>query len=443
MLDLFLRFISKHELFDKTDRILLAVSGGLDSVVLLDLFVNAGYSCGIAHCNFTLRGEESDIDEEFVVNLASEKRLPVYVQRFDTEDYARLKGISLQMAARKLRYDWFEETRSRYGYSYISLAHNKDDIVETFLINITRGTGIKGISGIKPKSGYIVRPLLFAGRHEIQDYADTCKLVYREDSSNATTKYARNKIRHNILPVFRQINPRFNETVIENIDRFYEAEQIYQEAVDSVKNRILVHNTDGSYGLIIDELARLRHIKTYLFEMLKPFGFNEDETDEIVMSLTSESGKQFFSSTDRLVKDRHMLLVTSLPEQINMLYYIEKDTKEITEPVNMKFSYFENYGSPDLDKGPETAFLDAGLLDFPLVLRKWRQGEYFRPLGMKDFKKLSDFFIDQKMSLVEKEQTWILDSGGRIAWIAGKRTDDRFRVTPATSVILKIELLSN
>jgi len=442
MLDNCQRYINRYSLFAETDRILLAVSGGLDSVVLLDLLTKAGYACGIAHCNFALRAEESDLDEEFVINLAEEKGLPVYVRRFETEEYARLNGLSVQMAARKLRYDFFEETRQKYDYSYISLAHHKDDIVETFLINISRGTGIRGISGIKPKSGKLVRPLLFAGRHEIQDYADSVRLMYREDSSNATTRYVRNKIRHQILPVFRQINPRFNETVIENIDRFYEAQMIYQEAIEAVRNNLVINNPDGSSGIKIGELLKLHNQRTYLFELLKPFGFNEDETAEIVQSLTSGSGKQFFSATHRLVKDRHLLLISDLSVTAEELFYIERGTKEINEPIRLQFTYLENSGTPSLNKQSDIAFLDAGILDFPLVLRKWKQGEYFRPFGMKEFKKLSDFFIDQKMSIPEKEDTWILDSGGRIAWIVGKRIDDRFRVTPGTSVILKIELLS-
>ncbi|MCX6257481.1 MAG: tRNA lysidine(34) synthetase TilS [Bacteroidia bacterium] len=443
MIEIFCGFIKQHHLFGKNDRILLAVSGGLDSVVMLDLFIQAGYRCAIVHCNFMLRDEESNLDEEFVTGLADERGIPIYVKKFDTEEYAESNGISIQMAARKLRFDWFEEVRQLYGFDYIALAHHKDDIVETFLINISRGTGIRGITGIKPKSGLLVRPLLFATRHQIQEYADEQKLVFREDSSNATTRYARNRIRHHILPVFRQINPNFNETMIENVNRFYEIEMIYRQVVDEVINRLLIHKSDIVLEISVNELLELNPLRSYLFEMLNPYGFNEDETDEIIASLHGESGRQFFSSTHRLVKDRDKLIITAIPSGDDTLVYIEKETVIINIPLKLTFTRVNNSSDLVIQRESRFAYLDEDLLDFPLVLRKWRQGEYFRPFGMKEFKKLSDFFIDQKMSLVEKEQTWILASGDHIVWIAGHRIDDRYKVTPNSKNVLVIELVDS
>ncbi len=441
MFDKFLNYIHDHGLFRPDDRVLLGISGGIDSMVMLHLFIRAKCNVGIAHCNFQLRGDESEGDEAFVRQTAEALKIPFFSRRFDTSEVARHKGISIQMAARELRYDWFENIRSDSGYHAIALAHNRSDQVETFLLNISRGTGIRGLTGIKPTSGFLIRPLLFASRSNIEQYSAEQKIEYREDSSNRTIKYSRNRIRHVMIPEFLHVNPRFEETVEETIVRLREVEQIYLSAIDEKKNNLL--KQEGSfYTLNISELMNLKPLRTYLFEFLRGFNFSQQQIDDIIESLQASPGKQFITPTHRCLRDRDHLIITEYSDTGDeKQYYIEEDVREVTHPLRLKL--FVRKAQPDEKFITDTctACFDADQVLFPLILRKWRRGDYFYPFGMDSLKKISDFFVDNKFSLFEKESTWLMVSGNKIMWIIGKRIDNRFRVTSRTTRILEIHLL--
>ena len=430
-------YIYANDLLRRGDRLIVTVSGGIDSVVLFDLLLKLGYSCSIAHCNFHLRDQESDGDEQFVRAIAEKNGVAVFVKNFNTSDYSENNKMSVQMAARELRYDWFEELRHEQGYDWIITAHNKNDVIETFLLNLTRGTGIVGLTGIKNKSGRLIRPLLFASREEIKKYALANNLDWREDSSNASAKYSRNKIRHNILPLFEEINPRFTETMTENIRKIRESEEIYLNAIREKRDKYLFREPTFSW-ISVNELIKLQPIDTWAFELLRDFGFTQGVVNDIVKSLDSPPGRQFFSSTHRLVKDRERLLIHPIRDENIRRYYIEDPYREIWEPLHLDMDVIPNSVGFTIASSPDIAFLDMDRLEFPLLLRKWEAGDYFRPLGMNNMKKLSDFFIDQKLSLPEKENFWILQSGNEIAWIIGLRIDDHFKIRPDTRKILKI-----
>ena len=406
MISEFQSFIDEKSLCEKTDRILLGISGGIDSVCMFHYFRIAGYSTGIAHCNFGLRGEESDQDELFVRNIASEFDIPSFFVKFDTQGIAEKEGISIQMAARDLRYDWFEEIRKKYDYNYIGIAHNKDDVIETFLINLSRGSGLKGFTGIKPKSGKIIRPLLFSSRNDILTYISANNLEFREDSSNNSVKYSRNLIRHEIIPLFEELNPAFRETMIENISRLKESEEVYLDSIQSKKE--LIFKEENQKTIIdIEQLKLLHPITTYLHELLKPFGFSHTQISDIINSLDGISGKKFFSLTHRLIKDRTELIVEETSATNPGSFLIKNRNECIEHPVSLKISELQRLENFEISKDINTGLFDADLIEFPLTIRKWKKGDYFMPLGMKNLKKLSDFFIDEKLSISEKENTWI------------------------------------
>ncbi len=440
MIGPFVSYIETNRLFSKKDSILLAISGGIDSIVMLDLFYRSGFSCAIAHCNFKLRGSESDEDEIFVKELGKKYDLQVYTRSFTTREYALNNSMSIQMAARELRYEWFEEVRVMAGCDYIATAHNRNDISETFFINLVRGTGIKGLTGIKEKSGQIIRPMLFTGRDQISGYASEHHLEWREDSSNATLKYARNKIRHGVIPVLEEINPRFSEVMLENILRLREAAGIYLQVLEEKKREFLVR--DNRKLLIpVDRLSREKYAHVWLYGILVEFDFTSAVTGDVMKSLGSPPGRIFLSPTHRLVKDRDFLIIEPLrPPQLKR-YYIENPYLNIEEPIKLSLSVFDRKDEFIIPRYPDIACVDFDLLEFPLIIRKWEKGDYFRPLGMKNMKKLSDFFIDNKVSIPDKENTWLLTSGKNIVWIIGKRIDDRFRITGTTEKILQLEML--
>jgi tRNA(Ile)-lysidine synthase len=396
--------------------------------------IKAGYRCSIAHCNFRLRDAESDGDEAFVKKLGKDYGLEVHSKSFDTQDHATQEGISLQMAARQLRYDWFEELRKEQGFDLVATAHNMDDVIETFFINLIRGTGIRGLSGIRERSGPLIRPLLFATREQIAGYARKHGISYREDSSNISTKYIRNKIRHNIIPQLVEINPGFKQGIISTIERLRNTETIYQHEIDSKKDELI--STKGQDVLLgIDGLRQIADMKTFLFELISCYNFNTQTVDDIAKSLDGPSGKQFFSDTHRLVKDREHLIISKLkPEDISK-YYIDDGMLEIKEPVRLDLMTVNRSVHFLIPSERHTACLDYDKLIFPLILRKWHPGDHFFPLGMTHMKKLSDYFIDHKFSLVEKENTWLLLSGENIVWVVGHRIDDRYKITDETSQI--------
>lgn len=430
-------YIRENELFQTGDRIIVTVSGGIDSVVMLDCLMKLGYSCSVAHCNFHLRGDESDGDEQFVRSLAEKYSIAVFVKHFNTAEYSENQRVSIQMAAREMRYDWFEELRIEQGYDCISTAHNKNDVAETFLLNLSRGTGIQGLTGIKCKSGRLVRPMLFASREEIRNYALKSNIDWREDSSNASSKYSRNKIRINIIPLFEEINPRFVDTLSENMKKLGEAEEIYLATIREKRSKY-IKREPGFVWISLSDLKGLRPLETWIYELLSDFNFSQGVINDIVRSLDGPPGRQFYSSTHRLVKDRERLIIHPLREEVKRKYYIEDPYREISDPVKLEMDVIPFSKDFQIPKSPSFACLDLDKLEFPLILRRWEAGDYFRPLGMKNMKKLSDFFIDIKLPLPEKENAWIVQSGSEIAWIVGLRIGDNFKIGPDTKRILKI-----
>lgn len=432
-------FINQENLLQSSDRILLAVSGGIDSVCMFHLFREAGYSIAIAHCNFSLRGEESDQDEIFVQNLAEKFDIPFFNVKFNTTEIAEKEGISIQMAARDLRYDWFEEIRKKYEYNFTAIAHNKDDVIETFLINLTRGCGLKGLTGIKPIKGKIIRPLLFAFRHEIIQYMSEKDLEFREDSSNQSVKYSRNLIRHEIIPLFEKLNTGFKETMIDNVLRLKESEIVYLENVKTKKENFFIEK-NKQLILEIEELKQLNPITTYMHEFLRPFGFSHSQISDIIHSLDGISGKKFISLTHRLIKDRTQLIIEEISLANKKTYEINDIYESIEYPIKLKLKEINRNDDFKIIRDKSTGSFDLALIEFPLTIRKWNKGDYFMPLGMSNLKKLSDFFIDNKLSISEKENVWIIESGNKIVWIIGYRIDERFKVTEKTKRILQIDI---
>ena len=438
MIQQFNKFISENHLFDKTDTLLVGVSGGIDSVVLLDLLDKGGYNFVIAHCNFQLRGEESDGDERLVVELARKYDMPLYKTTFDTADYAQEKKISIEMAARDLRYQWFEEMRVTHHCDSIAVAHHRDDQIETFFLNLARGTGLNGLTGMKPINGKVVRPLLFASRKEIEKYRHENYLDFREDRSNSSLDYQRNKIRHTLLPVMETLNPSFREGLVKTMGYLDDSLKIFNQSIQQNWERV-AQRSGRDYLISIPELKLLDPLATYLFEFLKPFGFNSDVVDDIILGLNGISGKQFLSATHRLVRDRESLILTPLLSENQRQFYLDENVEKMTHPVSLKISVVQNDDHFKMSKSPLIAYIDHDRIHFPLLIRKWQSGDYFKPLGMSGLKKVSDFFIDMKFSLPEKQNSWILANGEQLVWIIGHRLDDRFKITSDTKVILKIE----
>jgi len=430
MIKSFNKFISDNKLLTKKSKILLTVSGGVDSVVMANIFKLCSYKCAIAHCNFKLRDKDSEKDEIFVKKLAENLNFPFYTISFDTENYACQNGISIQMAARDLRYEWFEQMRKQNNYDVIAIAHNKNDIAETFFI--------KGLTGIKAKTGNIVRPLLFAGRQEIEKYSNENNIDYREDASNNSLKYSRNRIRKNILPELKLINPNIEKTISETIIRFTDAEQIIANEIES-KRKIIISKRNNLIYLDIIKLKNLNPLKYYLFEFLNVYGFNSSTIDDIISVLDKQSGKIFYSKKHSLVKDREYLIINRIEKAKNELI-IGKDIISIEKPIPLKLSYLENDNSFEIEKRSDVAYLDVDKIEFPLKIRKWQKGDRFMPFGMTNFKKLSDFFIDNKISIIEKQNTLILECNKNIVWIIGKRIDNRYKIKKKTKNVLIIKI---
>jgi tRNA(Ile)-lysidine synthase len=440
MLSAFADFIKKEDLFSPADKLLLTVSGGVDSVAMCELLNKASVDFGIAHCNFKLRGKESDEDELFVEKLAEKYQVPFHSISFNTNSFAKKNKLSIQAAARELRYEWFEEIRLQFAYTYIATAHHQDDSIETFFINLIRGTGIAGLHGILPKQGCIIRPLLFTGKDDILAFAKKNKLRHREDSSNTSDKYLRNKIRQKIIPVLKELNPKISSTLLKDIDHLRDVEKIYRNEIGNKKQKILRIKKSTIY-LSIARLKELEPLTAYLFEFLRPYGFNPSSVEEIVSSLGKISGKQFFSATHRLVHDRKDLIIQKKealnPEKKSIT--IKKSQKKV-ETDELFLQLKQGPVGTFFSHSSKCAVLDFDKLSFPLKVRKWQQGDVFQPLGMKGKKKLSDFFIDRKLSIAEKENTWLLLSEEKIVWVIGQRIDDRFKVTDKTRKIYFAEL---
>jgi len=431
-------FIEQQQLFVRGNRILLAVSGGKDSVLMLNLFKAIGVDIGVAHCNFNLRADEAQRDESFVALLAKNLGLPFYVTHFDTKKYAAENKISTQMAARDLRYTWFEEIRITKGYDYIALAQHQNDAVETVLINLTRGTGISGLHGILPKRERLIRPLLFLTRKQIEEIVTTNNIDFVEDSSNASTNYTRNKIRLQVVPHLQEINPNLEKTFAENIARFAELETFLNLQVRKLENKILNKRNDGIY-IALEEIAKLSPQKLLLYELLKPFDFGENVVEEILDSLKALSGTHFFSSTHQAIINRGDLVIVEKNTVVASNQFIHTTTENIefaNEEISLKFT-----DDIKFEINANKAFVNADKLIFPLVLRNWQNGDKFIPLGMRSPKKVSDYFIDEKVPLHLKSTTPILVNGnGEIVWIAGMRQDNRYKLTTATKKVAIFEL---
>lgn len=431
-------YIKDYDLFPPTARLLIAVSGGVDSMVCLNVLSGLGYTCGIAHCNFQLRGSESDEDEAFVRSLATQLNIPFYCKGFNTREYADKNGLSIQMAARDLRYTWFESLRLSEKYDYIILAHQGDDSVETLLINLARGTGLRGLTGIKAKSGNIRRPLLCTNRKNILSYADKSKVAFREDSSNLKTDYIRNRIRHIIMPEFENINPSFSKTVLSNIENFKEELEVLDQRFVELKENIVKHDAD-EIKLSINQLLELQQIHWFLFRFLSGYGFNIEQVTSLINGLTDPPGKQFYSERYSLIKDREFIFLTIRKIKNESEYLIDISSKSISIPVKLEMSEISVI-KHSISRDLNTADVDLEKITFPLKLRKWNHGDYFYPLGMNKSKKLSDFFIDEKIPRHKKEKIWILCSGNDIVWLIGLRMDDRFKITKDTSKVFQISV---
>jgi len=432
-------FIHKHQLFEKDSKLLVAVSGGVDSVVLLHLLQSLHYNCVVAHCNFHLRGAESDRDADFVKTQAEIYGIKFLRADFDTTKVAFDEKISIEMAARKLRYEWFEAIRIQEKCNYVVVAHHNDDSIETFFLNLVRGTGIAGLSGIAPKNGFVVRPLLDCLREDILDYAKQHALSYCIDSTNSDNSYRRNFIRNKIIPLFKELNPSFQKTMFENMKRVANIDNFVCNYISSQCNSLIIRDADD-FRISIEELKEQPEPAFILYELLTPFGFNSAIVEQIFQHIDSESGKRFFSSSHLVVKDRDCLIVREKKHISNEQYLIDKELLELTSPIKI---LIKKGVVTDccISKSLNVATLDFHKLNFPLTLRHWKKGDWFIPFGMKGRKKLSDFFSDKKYSLFDKEKCWLLvDNTDTIVWVVSERIDDRFRITPETTVFYQLEI---
>jgi len=434
----FIKYIAENDLLKSNHRVLLAVSGGIDSMVMTHMFIRLSIPTGIAHCNFSLRNEESDRDEGLVRKYAEEHNIPFYSIRFQTKDFANENGLSVQMAARELRYKWFEEIRTKNGYDSIAVAHNLNDNIETILLNLVRGTGIAGMTGIKPSNERIIRPLLFATRHEIIAYCHKNHIVFREDKSNSDTKYTRNKIRHLVIPVLKEINPSIETTLNETAIRFAGINEIVSDYISALRKTISKQNGE----LITFNISLLKsHLKnpTILFELFKQFGINSAQVDDLHKVIEGKTGGVLLTHSHRILKNRKEIIVSQKCE-INEEFYNIKNITGLRKSHGIASAGYVNI-NPEFEIPTDslTACIDSEKITFPLIIRKWKPGDFFYPLGMKQKKKLSDYFIDNKFSGFNKEQVFVLESDGKIVWIIGNRIDDRFKLTKSTKKALLIK----
>jgi len=411
----------------------------MDSVLMVHLLKSAGYNFGIAHCNFQLRGDESLSDQEFCNNLAMQTCVPFHTVSFDTLKHAAAEKISTQMAARDLRYQWFEQVRQQSGYTVIALAHHQNDAIETILLNLTRGTGIAGMHGILPKNGTLVRPLLFLNRHEVKNIIDENSLAYVEDSSNASVKYARNKIRLEVVPKLKELNPALEHTFEKNLGHFRDLELFLEQQVATLKKELFKHKGDEIH-ISIEALKKLEPKRLLIYKLLQEFGFNETVTDDLIEALDKHAGRVFESAGYRLLLDRGTLILAKLSHGTQQEVIVSKNEREVSY-AGYKLSILHDDSPLIVKNNPMAVSIDTDLLIYPITLRPWKQGDRFYPLGMRKAKKISDFFIDQKVPLHEKEAIPLLVNGnGDIIWIGGYRPDDRYKVSDNTKKVTIFEL---
>jgi tRNA(Ile)-lysidine synthase len=431
MFSKFQQHVLQHFSFLARKRLLLATSGGLDSMVMLHLCQRLDFEISIAHCNFQLRGLESFGDQSFVQEYADTHKISFFTTLFDTENFAKDSKKSIQVAARELRYDWFYELLETHHFDYILTAHHADDNLETFFINLSRGTGLDGLVGIPQQNEQIIRPLLPFSRQEIEMYAQENNILWREDSSNASDKYIRNKIRHNLVPALSELQPHFLDSFQRTQAYLHEAQGMVDDAADMVY-QLVVTEIDDTIHFDIEKLKKLNNYPSYLYQWLKEYEFTAWK--DIYDLVDAQSGKQVFSNHYKLLKNRSFLILSEKKEREAADYLIEKGQKEVNIPLNLSICKVSDIS----ESNASSIFVDESALHFPLTLRKWQEGDYFYPFGMKGKKKLSKFFKDQKLSLLEKENTWLLCSKNEIVWVIGKRADDRYKVTSNKKNILKI-----
>lgn len=433
MLDKLKQYISDHQLLRNEDKVLLAVSGGVDSVVMTHLFSKLGALAGIAHCNFKLRGDDADKDQLFVEGLANQLNLPFHTIDFDTNTYAKENKLSIQMAARELRFNWFDSICDEFNYQKIAIASNLNDSVETCLINLTKGTGLKGLHGILPIQKNIIHPMLFATKEEIISFSKENNIAFREDASNASDKYIRNKIRLNVIPQLKEINPQVERSFEEFFTRINNYEAFIEKMVNNIIKKVV--KKDGNETYVDLEKIDNDELNVFLYEYLSRFDFNGDQIDQIANTL--QSGKTFYSNKFRVITNRDELIISpNIKNSPAQTVLINVNDHSIDHPIHLTL----DKDRPNIERGEKIACLDLDKLVFPLTLRKWESGDNFQPLGMKGIKKLSDFFTDIKLSILEKENTFVITSNDRIVWVVGHRIDDRYKVSENSKQQLTIRL---
>ncbi|MCS6824311.1 MAG: tRNA lysidine(34) synthetase TilS [Cytophagaceae bacterium] len=442
MLEEFDKYNTEKSLFRAKDKILVAVSGGIDSVVLCDVLYKKKYTFDVAHCNFGLRGEESDGDESFVRELCQKWGVKLFVKHFDTKSYSAEKKISIQMAARELRYAWFEEIRKQEGYDYIATAHHANDVLETMFLNLIKGTGISGLHGIRARIGSVIRPLLFATKEDIITYAIANGLQWREDSSNLENKYQRNLIRNQIIPWIKKINANIEQTISTTAEKISAEENLLEQKVGEIKQEILYTEEEHWY-IDSDKLLQQAEPVYLLFRLLLPFGFNYHQAKDMV-NTHHTSGTCYYSASHLLIIDRNRFIVKERKEDSCAVFIMQEEFKEVRSEhfvINACVSTIDD--KFELIRKKEVAMLDRDKLNFPLILRPWKKGDYFYPLGMKGKKKISDFLIDLRMPLSEKNSVYVLESGGDIAWVVGLRIDERFKISDSTKTCYMLKWKKN
>lgn len=432
MFEQFQNHINTNLPFLNGKKLLLATSGGIDSMVLVNLCHQSKLDFAVAHCNFQLRGEESDEDENFVKNQIEKLQFPIFIQRFDTKAFAEQNKLSIQVVARNLRYEWFYTLLANHNFDYILTAHHLDDSLETFLINFTRGSGLDGLTGIPEQSDKIVRPLLAFSRKEIEAFAKENQITWREDSSNSSDKYLRNKLRHDVIPILKELNPSLLSSFENTISHLKQSQSLAQDAAKNLHQKVV---SEEEHHTVIDlpKLLKYRNYKAYLFDWLQPFGFAD--WISVYDLINAQSGKQVLSETHILLKNRDSLLL--FPKQnivSDEVFWVQKEQSEVKIPLKLDFCNVSDISV----QTSNVIFVDEDLLQFPLTIRRWQEGDFFQPFGMTGKKKLSKYFKDEKFSLLEKSNVWLLCSDDKIVWIVGKRQDERFKVTATTTKILKI-----
>ncbi len=435
----FQEFIQLHTLFTTQKTILAAVSGGKDSVLLAHLLKSSGFNFAIAHCNFLLRGAEAKLDQDFTANLAHQLQVPFFLTEFNTANYAAENHISIQMAARKLRYEWFEKICAEENFDVIALAHHQNDSVETILLNLTRGTGIAGMHGILPKNGKLVRPMLFLSRENIDAICVEEKLAFVEDSSNTSVKYARNKIRLEVVPKLKELNPKLEKTFDQNLEHFRQLEQLLEQDLQVLRHTVFI-NLKTETRIKIEEIRKLNPQKLLLFGLLREFNFSEQVLGDLLLSLKKHPGKVFKSSSHQIILDRTEIIIQPKKTLVKEVLLILENQNEI-HFQGFKLKVLHD-GSPLIVKeNPMATSVDAAKLIYPLTIRNWQTGDYFFPLGMQNRQKLSDFFVHQKVPLNQKSNVTVLVNGNQeIIWIGGFRLDDRYKVDNQTKKVVIFEL---